>query len=90
VCYSIDEERTFDTMTNRGVEKDERNPPLHADSWRHVSRMEQITDGESTIYYDPETAHVAAGDPAYEKRLPGSCAQCKAAALAEEASEDQT
>ena len=72
------------TITNGGSGPEDR-PPLHESVWRHVSKMEQITDGESVVYTDPETAHKAAGDPGYKRRLPGSCALCKATALAEAA-----
>ena len=50
------------------------------------SRFQVEHDG--VITYDPETAHTAAGDPGYARRLP-SCAWCAATALAEEEAKRQ-
>ena len=76
------------TITNGGVEPEAR-PPIHASPWLHVSKMEMKTDGDSRIFVDPETAHAVAGDPGYQRRLPGSCALCQAEALAEAAQAQQ-
>ena len=56
--------------------------PFHA-ALVGSSRVEMLDHG--VVRYDPETAHSRAGDPGYEKRLPGTCGLCRATALAEEA-----
>ena len=40
-----------------------------------------IEDG--LTWTDPETAHTAAGDPGYTRRLPSSCWHCKTEEIAQ-------
>ena len=54
--------------------------PLHVNDPRSI-QWRIVADGNER--YDPETAHTRAGDPGYEVRLPETCGQCYAAAIAQ-------
>jgi len=68
-------------LTNGGLDP-EVWPPFHA-GLPPSSHVEVLEDGISR--YDPETAHKAAGDASYQRRIPDSCGLCQATALAEAA-----
>jgi len=50
----------------------------------------EVLHSDGDRYYDPDTAHRAAGDPGYLTRLPKSCLACLARALAEAEAENAT
>ena len=57
--------------------------PLHVKTDTITVRWEVNRGGITGS--DPQTAHNAAGDPLYEKRLPETCGSCQAEALAKAA-----
>jgi len=84
----MDEERNGTGTDNESGEAADggQQAPFHDKPRTDVSRMEVVND-DGNIRYDSATAHQAAGDDGYKKRLPGSCAACRAAEIAEAATQ---